>query len=78
MPDAVSLAAAPLATPLHLTGTPGESSLRRRLQAQGLRAGSTFSVVRRTAGGGLIIAVAGARVALGRDLAASLRVEVRA
>ncbi len=60
-----------------LVAVPGEPSLRRRLQAQGLRPGAPLTVVRRSAGGGRVVAVAGARVALGKILARQLTVEVR-
>ena len=75
---AVLLDEAPLSTPLQLVSTSDDANVRRRLQSQGLRCGAIFSVVRRTAGGGLVVAVAGARVALGQRLTRALRVEVRA
>lgn len=40
----------------------------RRLAELGLRPGAPVRCVRRTAGGGRIVDVAGSRVALGRDL----------
>lgn len=73
----VPLSAAPPAGLLHVVATPSDPALRRRLQDQGLRPGTPLTVVRRTAGGGLVVAVAGARLALGRDLARCLLVETR-
>lgn len=72
--DVISLAEAPLATPLTLAGVPAEHAWR--LSRLGLRPGAAFSVVRSSAGGGRIVAVAGSRVALGAALLAGVRAEV--
>jgi Fe2+ transport system protein FeoA len=52
----------------------GDQAIRRRLQAQGIRPGVSLGVVRATAGGGVIVAVGGARVALGRAAVVSVTV----
>jgi ferrous iron transport protein A len=64
----VTLASAPCGVPLLL----GEAALpaprRLRLAELGLRPGATVTVLRRTAGGGRILGVGDARVALGRGV----------
>ncbi|NLT29533.1 MAG: ferrous iron transport protein A [Propionibacterium sp.] len=46
----------------------------RRLASLGLRRGAEIEVLHGTAGGGRVVAVAGARVALGKDLLGDFRV----
>ncbi|MFT3862258.1 FeoA domain-containing protein [Micropruina sp.] len=70
----VTLANAPLATPLTLCAVPTE--LRHQLSRLGLRPGAGFAVVRRSTGGGRIVSVSGARVAIGRPVLARLEAEV--
>ena len=70
-----SLVEAPARTPLTLRRTEGAPEFRRRLAALGLRRGARLSVVHETIGGGRIVSVAGARIALGRDVLAHLHVE---
>jgi ferrous iron transport protein A len=64
----VTLATAPFGIPLVL----GEAALpaprRLRLAELGLRNGVTITVLRRTAGGGRILGVGDARIALGRGI----------
>ena len=72
------LAQAPLRTPLTLVDAGGDSGAAHRLATLGLRVGTTFSLVMRTAGGGRIAQVAGTRIALGRALVRELSAEVAA
>ncbi len=72
--DVITLAEAPLATPLTLAAVPGEHAWR--LGRLGLRPGAAFTVVRASTGGGRIVSVAGARIALGAALLGGLRAEV--
>ena len=57
-----------------LVGAPDGS--RQRLSCLGLRVGSTFSLLSRTAGGGRVAMVSGSRIALGSSLIKELRAEV--
>ncbi|HEX2857231.1 MAG TPA: FeoA family protein [Propionibacteriaceae bacterium] len=70
-----SLGEAPVRTPLTLRRSDGTADFRRRLSALGLRVGARVTVVHQTVGGGRIVAVAGARIALDRDVLARLVVE---
>lgn len=72
--DAITVAEAPLATPLTLSEVPDEHAWR--LSRLGLRPGTGFSILRRSTGGGRIVAVDGSRVALGAALLRGLRAEV--
>jgi ferrous iron transport protein A len=68
----VTLETAPCGHPL-LLGEPRLPAARRlRLAELGLRPGATVTVLRRTAGGGRIVGVGDARVALGRSVLANL------
>jgi ferrous iron transport protein A len=69
------LASAPLNTSLTLVEAP-ESS-RQRLSSLGLRVGTPFTLIQRTAGGGRVALVTGSRIALGASLLGQLRAEVR-
>jgi ferrous iron transport protein A len=71
----VTLDRSPLGATLTLVaaGPPGE--VTRRLAELGLRRGATLSCTTRTAGGGRIVAVDGARIALGRELVRLIEVE---
>ena len=69
--EVISLAEAPLATPLTLAAVPAEHAWR--LGRLGLRPGAAFSVIRSSAGGGRIVAIAGSRVALGAALLRGVR-----
>ncbi|MFT4296428.1 MAG: ferrous iron transport protein A [Micropruina sp.] len=72
--DVITLAEAPVATPLTLSAVPDEHAWR--LSRLGLRPGTAFSVIRASAGGGRIVSVAGSRVALGSALLRGLLAEV--
>ncbi|MDA8439452.1 MAG: FeoA family protein [Propionibacterium sp.] len=63
-----SLLQAPVRTPLTVRRADGSPEFRRRLAALGVRRGARVHVVHRTTGGGRIVSVAGARIALGRDV----------
>ncbi|HET9128395.1 MAG TPA: FeoA family protein [Propionibacteriaceae bacterium] len=70
-----NLGEAPVRTPLTLRRSDGTPDFRRRLATLGLRRGAEVIVVHRTVGGGRIVAVAGARIALDRGVLARLFVE---
>ncbi len=55
-----------------LQGTGARPDLARRLAALGLRRGAQVTLLMRTAGGGGIVSVAGARIALDHSMLASL------
>lgn len=74
----IELSKAPLQTPLTLIRADVDLGASQRLRALGLRVGSSFSVISKTAGGGRVVQVAGSRVAVGRTLLAGLRAEVAA
>ncbi len=58
-----------------VTEVEGSPSVRRRLAEMGLRTGSHVRVLYRTTGGGRVVSVGGARVALDADLAGAIGVE---
>jgi Fe2+ transport system protein FeoA len=70
LPDSgeVTLASAPCGVPVILGRAALPAPRRLRLAELGLRPGVTVTVLRRTAGGGRILGVGDARVALGRGL----------
>jgi Fe2+ transport system protein FeoA len=68
------LASANRHEPLVLLTPPGDGPWRRRLAELGLRDGSSVSVIGATAGGGRIIGVDGARIAVDRDTSTRLLV----
>ncbi|MFZ0531419.1 MAG: ferrous iron transport protein A [Propionicimonas sp.] len=72
----IDLASAPLNTRLTLVEAP--QSCRQRLASLGLRVGSRFSLLSRTAGGGRVAMVSGSRIALGATLLKDLRAEISA
>ena len=69
----VTLATAPCGVPLLLGSADLPVPRRLRLAELGLRPGVTVTVLRRTAGGGRIVGVGDARVAVGRAVLGSLR-----
>lgn len=69
-----SLADAPQRRPLVIVETSAARHVARRLASLGLRRGAQIEIVQRTAGGGRLVAVSGARVALGEDLLDDFRV----
>ncbi len=68
------LGGAPLHAPLLLAGVSVDGKSQRRLVSMGLREGVRLSVQQRLAGGGRVINVAGARVALGQAVVNGLLV----
>ena len=68
----MSLAQAPLGAQLRVLSTAAPPALTRRLAEHGIRPGSHVRCVQRCAGGGRVIDVAGSRIALGRDVLASI------
>lgn len=60
--------------PLVLADLSLDGHSQRRLVSMGLRAGARLSVLQRLAGGGRVVNVAGARVALGRSVVNGLLV----
>jgi ferrous iron transport protein A len=70
------LSHAPLHTSLTLVEAPEGS--RQRLSSLGLRVGTPFTLIAKTAGGGRVALVTGSRIALGSSLLHQLRAEVRA
>lgn len=78
MTDRVTLDGVPLREPVRL-GAPGlDATVTRRLAELGLREGAIVTVLYRTAGGGRIVAVDGARIALDRSTLALMPVARRA
>jgi len=74
----MTLMQAPLNRTLVLVGSTLDATQARRLSALGLRAGAQLRLVQRLAGGARVVAVAGARVALGASLLDRLTVEAAA
>ncbi len=58
-----------------VTTVTAPDTVRRRLAEMGIRSGSHIRVLHRTTGGGLVIAVGGARVALDSSLAAAVETD---
>ncbi|MEP7161463.1 MAG: FeoA family protein [Dermatophilaceae bacterium] len=71
------VASARRGVPLVLNEVRTEESVRRRLAQLGLRPGADIQVLRVTAGGGRIVAVAGSRIALDRATATCLLAQER-
>ncbi|AKT50162.1 FeoA family protein [Arsenicicoccus sp. oral taxon 190] len=71
-----TLQAAPPRKPVRLGLVDLPLAPRRRLAELGLRTGATVEVLHLTAGGGRVVAVAGARIALDRSTAAGIQVFV--
>ena len=72
----VELAKAPLHTGLTWVEADAPEIQRQRLAALGLRVGTRFSLLSKTAGGGRVAQVGGSRIALGASLLKQLRAEV--
>ena len=72
----IDLAAAPLGASLTLLESAAPDASRQRLSSLGLRVGTKFRLLQRTAGGGRVALVGGSRIALGADLLKQLRAEV--
>lgn len=72
----ISLAQAPLQRPLTLVSTQAaEPETCRRLSTLGLRCGSTLCLLSCTAGGGRVVSVSGARIALDKSVLSQLMAE---
>jgi len=71
----MTLTKAPLHHNLVLVGSTLDAAQRRRLSSLGLRLGAQLRLVQRLAGGARVVAVAGARVALGAAVLDGLDVE---
>ena len=72
----MTLNQAPLNTTLVLVGSTNlDDAQARRLSALGLRTGAQVRLVQRLAGGARVVAVAGARVAIGAKIHDKLNVE---
>ncbi len=72
----MDLASAPLHTSLTLLELAAPEDSRQRLASLGLRVGTRFSLLQKTAGGGRVALVGGSRIALGSPLLRQLRAEV--
>ncbi len=72
----MDLASAPLHTSLTLLEADAPQSSRQRLASLGLRVGTRFTLLQKTAGGGRVALVGGSRIALGAQLLRQLRAEV--
>ncbi len=72
----MDLVSAPLRTSLTLLESEAPEGTRARLASLGLRVGTRFSLLQRTAGGGRVVLVGGSRIALGSQLLHQLRAEV--
>ena len=72
----MDLASAPLHTSLTLLSSDAPEGSRARLASLGLRVGTRFSLLQKTAGGGRVVLVGGSRIALGSALLRQLRAEV--
>ncbi len=70
----MTLNQAPLNEPLELVDTDLEPVAARRLLRLGLRPGARLRLVQRLSGGGRVVSVEGARVALGHAVLSRLRV----
>lgn len=70
-----SLLQAPLQRPLVLVHAEFPADLAKRLGTLGFRRGAQLKALAVTSGGGRIIAVAGARIALDKAVLASMEVE---
>ena len=71
----ITLAGAPLGVPLTIADTGVTGPAGKRLAMMGVRPGALVTVMLRTSGGGRVLDVAGARLAVGRDLLGRLSVE---
>jgi ferrous iron transport protein A len=74
----VTLDQAPRRTPLVVRRPQLPTPRARRLAELGLRPGVVLTVLRRTAGGGRLVAIGDARVAVGRETARALDVSLSA
>ncbi|AZP37536.1 MAG: FeoA family protein [Acidipropionibacterium acidipropionici] len=70
--DDEPLASCPVDEQRVLLRAEGDLRMRRRLAALGLRRGAPVTLMMRTSGGGAVVSVAGARIALDRSMLSSL------
>ena len=66
--DVMTLATAPLHTPLTVVACLTQPELRSRVSTLGLRGGAHCEIVRQTLGGARVIAVEGSRIAMDASL----------
>lgn len=78
MTEQFALDRAPLGTPLVLTRLGVAPQIRHSLARLGLRRGAPVTVVQRIAGGGRILGVAGARIAVEAKVLAAIDAEATA
>lgn len=76
MSDLVPVLDAPVDVELTLVRAQVDAQLGRRMAALGLRTGAALRVLQTTVGGGRLLSVAGARIAIDKDVAASLQARV--
>lgn len=72
----VSLDQAPAAEPLRVVATAPDAALARRLASLGWRDGRPVRVLGATVAGARVVDIDGGRVALSRQIARSLQVEI--
>jgi Fe2+ transport system protein FeoA len=72
--DVMTLATAPLHTPLTVVACLTEPTLRSRVSTLGLRGGARCEVVRQTLGGARVVAVEGSRIAMDTSMLTLLMV----
>lgn len=72
----LTLASAPRGVLVRITDTASAAGLARRLGELGLRPGAVVQCAQGTAGGGRVVEVAGARLALGRSVLQAVHAEV--
>ena len=70
----MTLASAPLHTPLTVVACLTEPTLRSRVSTLGLRGGAHCEIVRQTLGGARVISVAGSRIAMDASMLTMLMV----
>ncbi len=63
--------------PATVSSVVGDPHIRRRLAEMGLRPGAHIEVLHRTTGGGRVVSVDGARVALDADLSKAIVLEAQ-
>lgn len=65
----------PLGMPVRVAASESPADLTRRLAELGVRPGAVVRCLHRTAGGGRVVDVAGARIALGRSVLRAVSAE---
>lgn len=69
---------APTSAHVTIRDCEGESRYRQRLMELGVRPGARVSVLQRTAGGGLVLGINGARIALDRSMTRRIEIDEEA